>query len=173
MLKRTQITVLIAVWWIAQPLLEVRFYQRELQRGAFPVNADSIGIPIAAFVLGWLIVTPVIVWVVWWIACRAPHRFSWLEFDTSRPTWCVVWTVILPVFAIAELSGMIESIRTLYLLDVLMSGAGAASAMAARAALCARPSLATTPKPRDVKSSGLADRSKGQGHLKVLYRGDR
>jgi len=95
MVKRTRVGLLILAWWQAQPFSEAQFYLRELRRGAYPTDADSISIPIMSFVFGWLLLSPLTIWVVWWILRRGPDRFTWLAFDSSRPVWCALWTAAL------------------------------------------------------------------------------
>src|SRR5262245_3590244 len=109
MLTRIRAAVLTAGWWLAQPFAEARYYQQELQRGAYPPDADSIAIPIARFVFGWLIVSP--------------------------PS---VWTIALALFALSELWFVVRSIPGGYAVDIVTSLGGAVAALAARAALCAR-----------------------------------
>ena len=138
MLTAKRAAMVLAAWWLVVPFAETRFYQHELERGAYPTDADSIGIPIAASVFGWLLLTPLIAWIVWWLVWRgSPARFSWLAFDRGRMTWSIAWTIGLTCFAFAELWSASEATLRSYPLDVITSCAGAAAALAARAGLCA------------------------------------
>lgn len=56
--KRLALIMLAFVFYLLSPWLFWAYLEHELANGAFPVEADSIGIPYAGFVLVWILAFP-------------------------------------------------------------------------------------------------------------------
>jgi hypothetical protein len=138
-LHRAAAAILLAVWWVAQPLVEWEFYTTELHRGAYPVHADSIIIPIARFTIAWMLITPVVAWFLWQVFRRAPKWVSWTAFDRSRPVWSAIWTLLLAAFGISELEFAYRSTLRGHLEDVASGILAFVVAFSTRALICAAP----------------------------------
>jgi hypothetical protein len=52
---KSSLAVLAAVGYLFSPIVYISWLVLELNAGAFPVNGDSIGIPIAGFLFIWLV----------------------------------------------------------------------------------------------------------------------
>jgi hypothetical protein len=148
MLTRGRIAWALAFWWMPQPVAAWWFYHLELELGAYPIDADGIGIPILLFIAGWLVWTPLIVWLVWWIATRGSRGpLSWLAFDRAHAIWCGLWSLLLVVAALVQIRSTWASLRDGFISDVVFSLLGAVVLLAARAALCTPPQA---PAPESV-----------------------
>ncbi|SRR6266404_1566890 len=156
MLNRKAVALLVLAWWIANPFVEAMYYKTELGRGAYPPNADSIAIPIARFVLSWLLLTPLVAWTVWWVLRRAPGRFSWLAFDHGRRVWSATWSVAFGLFALSELQFALASTARNHPEDVMEALIAALAAMALRAGFCA-PRFEMAPTPSSHETTGKID----------------
>lgn len=136
MLTSKRVAVGLALWWLLVLVAEVQSYILELRRGAYPVDADSISIPIAAVVLGWLLASPFVAFLAWWLWRTPTVRFSWLALDRSRPIWCLVWSAVLGVLGLA---GLWHAATILYGApgNFAIAFAGGVLGLAARAGFCA------------------------------------
>jgi hypothetical protein len=90
-------TCLIAI----QPVFSYLHYSWNLKMGAYPTNADSIGIPIYDEFIGWLVFAPIALIGLWWAVWKAPGPRSIWEWNNKRPIWCIIWSVIFSLLAIA------------------------------------------------------------------------
>jgi hypothetical protein len=59
------LALLAAVLIATAPSVEANYYSIELGRGSYPTDADSIGLPIAQFTIGLLVVSPILLAVCW------------------------------------------------------------------------------------------------------------
>lgn len=50
-----------ALAYLASPFLFWQWLVSELEKGSFPVNADSIGIPLFGFIVLWVVAFPVVI----------------------------------------------------------------------------------------------------------------
>ena len=128
--------MLTAVWWLTLPLAEAAFYVEESRRGAYPPDADSIGIPIGQNVIGWLILSPLVIAVAALALRGAPPRVRWLAFDRTRPLRAGAWTLLLGALAGGELWTAVQGAATSHWADVANGALGVAAALALRAAGC-------------------------------------
>ena len=89
-------TLLVAL----QPAFSFLHYFWSLRMGAYPVNSDSIGIPIYNEFLSWLIVAPIALCGIWWAVWDyhdAKLIFGW---NRKRPTWSLFWTVLSTILIV-------------------------------------------------------------------------
>lgn len=78
--KRNLIGLAIS-FWFTTPFVEAIYYYTEQSRGAYPVDADSISIPIFQFLIGWLAVSPFVALFVWWSLRSYPGSVSFFTFN--------------------------------------------------------------------------------------------
>jgi hypothetical protein len=97
-MKRTA-WLLALVSILAQPLVEAVYYSTNLGRGAYPTDADSIGIPIFQFVFGWLLTLPVVIAFVWFALREYPGSVPLAAYNTARPIWSFLWSAVLLLLA--------------------------------------------------------------------------
>lgn len=67
--NRMSVAIIAAVLYLTAPLVEWFYYSIELARGSYPVNADSIGLPIGLFTIVWLIGLPLAAVLILLIFC--------------------------------------------------------------------------------------------------------
>jgi hypothetical protein len=53
--RKLTLWIFALLYLLVQPVVEAIYYITNQSRGAYPVNADSIAIPIFQFTFGWLI----------------------------------------------------------------------------------------------------------------------
>jgi hypothetical protein len=88
--------------YCATPLAVASYYLTELRRGAYPVEADSIGIPIFQSVVVLLTMTP-LVFIAGWMAVRNYRSSAVLwAWAPSRPVAAALWTTFLGAVALAQ-----------------------------------------------------------------------
>jgi hypothetical protein len=93
--SRKTVLVIAAVLFLTAPLVVAQYYYAELQRGSFPIEADSIGIPIFSFIVT-LIVTAPITWGVVCLCARCyPGAVSLSTWNGNRLGWSVFWTLAI------------------------------------------------------------------------------
>jgi hypothetical protein len=84
--------ILAAVLFLTAPLVVTRYYYVELEHGSFPIEADSIGIPIFSFVILTVVTAPLTWGVIWLCARRYPGAVSLVVWNVERPLWSALWT---------------------------------------------------------------------------------
>jgi hypothetical protein len=93
---------LAAVLYLTAPIVERFYYSTELARGSYPVNADSIGLPIGLFTIVWLIGLPVAAALIWFVLRSYPGSVSVFGFNAARPYWSAVWSLKLRVSCLSK-----------------------------------------------------------------------
>jgi hypothetical protein len=78
----------------SMPIVERIYYETNLRRGAYSPEADSIGIPIAQFMFGWVVTLPLFVAFTWFALREYPGNVSFLAFNGRRRVWSWVWSVL-------------------------------------------------------------------------------
>jgi hypothetical protein len=132
--KRT-VWLLAVVSILAEPIVEVVYYTTNLRRGAYPVNADSIAIPIYQFTFGWLVTLPVVLAFVWFVLRDYPGSVSFLAYNTERPVWSFLWSAVLLLLVASYVWFAVQSITRGFPLDV------AAALLSIYLLLCFRSSI--------------------------------
>lgn len=102
------------ILWVAQAWLMPRYFERMLHLGAYPVNADSIAIPIAGtyglVFFGGPFVGLFVWWVVWKPLTESP---GWTGWCRDRWGWSLCWSVIFGFF-------VFETVQSFF--DYILSG---------------------------------------------------
>ncbi len=133
-MKRT-VWLLALLSIFAQPFVEATYYAAALRRGAFPPEADSIGIPISQFVFGWLVSLPVVFLFIWFALREYPGSVPLAAHNTSRPVWSFLWSAFLLLLAASYTWFAFQSIRRGFPVDV------AAALLSIYLLLCLRSSV--------------------------------
>ena len=94
------VLALALLLFLSAPLAELSYYGSELASGAYPPEADSIGIPLFYFVVALLVTAPLTWGFVWLCVRRYPGRVSLLAWDRARPIRSAVWTVLIVAAAV-------------------------------------------------------------------------
>lgn len=94
--------------YCAGPFLDSAYYQIMAANGAYPSNADSIGIPIAFNFAGSLLLLPVVALILWWVLSRYPGATALWAWHRERPVASVTWTVVW----LLTLLGSLRSVRS-------------------------------------------------------------
>ncbi len=117
--RKAILWVLALVSLLAQPAIETVYYRTSLERGMYPTNADSIGIPIAQFFMAWIVALPLLVTFIWFALREYPGKVSFLAFNVNRPIWSSVWSALLGLAAASFIVFAAQSAVRLYPLDVV------------------------------------------------------
>lgn len=119
--KKINLILLSAAYWLAEPFVEYIFYTTELSRGSFPVDADSISIPIIQFTSGWVITAPFIGIFVWWSTRHYPGGVPVLGLNQKFPIFGAIFWLLTSLYIILELIFIVQSIIRIQPIDVLHS----------------------------------------------------
>lgn len=133
--NRISVIILAVALYLTAPLVEWFYYTTELERGSFPVEADSIGLPFGMFMFGWLVGAPVAALLIWLALRSYPGSVSLFSFNSERPYWSVFWSVLFAVPMFYDLFFAVESVYRLQPLDVVQA------LLAAYLLLCLRSSI--------------------------------
>lgn len=79
---------------ITQPVISVLHYSWNLHMGAYPVNADSIGIPIHYEIISWVVLAPIALCGLWWRVWKYPKARPVWGWNRQRPKWSLFWTIV-------------------------------------------------------------------------------
>ena len=123
--------------YCATPLAVASYYSTELRRGAYPVEADSIGIPIFQSVVLLLTITPVVVIGAWMPVRNYRPSASLWAWAPSRPLAATLWTTFLGALALAEMVLAIALAQTAHALLAIHALASAYMSLVLRASIVA------------------------------------
>jgi len=105
-----------------QPLFTVAHYGWNQEMGAYPVNADSIGIPISQELVAWIIFAPVALLGVWWALSKYPGPVSLLAWNRVRPVWSAFWSLCFGFLLFCVLTEVPFDLRWLNPFSLLNDG---------------------------------------------------
>lgn len=97
------VLVLAVTLFLTAPLVVARYFFTELQKGSFPPESDSIGIPIFHFAAALVATAPVTWGIVWFCVRNYPGSVSLHAWNAGRPIWSAIWTLVAVVAAVAFL----------------------------------------------------------------------
>jgi hypothetical protein len=115
--KRATMVCLMLGLYALRPLVDYIYYKWGLRMGAFPTNADSIGIPLSASWTGWLIGWPIILLFAVVVSCTYVGDLPFTFFDRARPIWSLLWTVLILILTIWMVLGATYNLRYLQIVD--------------------------------------------------------
>jgi hypothetical protein len=126
------VVLIAAVLFLTAPVVVVKYFYAELQRGSFPIEADAIGIPIFAFVVLQIVTAPISLGIVWLCVRRYRGAVSLLAWNRERQVWLFLWTFVCLALAALLLAAWSDFSRhpflalhaaaDIWLLVVLRSG---------------------------------------------------
>lgn len=119
--NRATVVVLAIVLYLTAPLVEWYYFNNELTRGSFPVNADSILLPISIFLTGWVVGAPVVALFLCYALQQYPGQVSLFSFNRARRYWSLIWSVILVAPIFYDVFFAVQSAYRLQPLDVLQA----------------------------------------------------
>jgi hypothetical protein len=107
--------LIFCVWlllWVGRLWLIPRYFERTLELGYYPPEADSITIPIMANGMLTVVLGPVYAIVLWLLLRRSPiERRSWLGWNHNRPIISLAWTILFGALAALIVQQLVEDIR--------------------------------------------------------------
>lgn len=80
--------------YLTAPIFEWVNLEHLLRSGKLSPNADSIGLGFAFFLFGWILGLPFVSAFTLWVLQEYPAQVSLFGFDSKRPIWGLVWTII-------------------------------------------------------------------------------
>lgn len=113
---KRQFALFAALLYLTAPLFNAAYDMIEDGRGAYPPNADSIGIDIYYFTIALVVLSPVYAAAVWLATRGYRGGVSLLAFDTRRPFWSSFWSLLLgslTLFALYDAAGKANRILPL------------------------------------------------------------
>lgn len=119
--SRASVIALALALYLTAPVVEWFYYTTELDRGSFPVDADSIGLPLGMFMVGWLVGAPLAALLIWLALRSYPGRVSLFSFNGERPYWSLLWSALFAVPMFYDLFFAVESVYNLQPLDVVQA----------------------------------------------------
>ncbi len=144
--SRWQFALLAAFLYVTAPVVEAVYYWVEDGRGAYPSNADSIGIPLYYFTIALLAFSPIYALIVWLATRSYQGGLSLLAFNVRRPSWCGFWSLLLVGLIAMNLYDAAEKAVRVLPLDVISDLAWS------YLLLCLRSSLAGIREQQSVRS---------------------
>ena len=116
-------------WWVlglcgtllilAQPQFSIAYYTWNLRRGAYPIYADSISIPIMEDYLTWTFWAPIALGALWWAVWKYSAPIPIGSWNSRRPIWSFAWTAIFSLLTLDALLSMPYELRWLNLPGIL------------------------------------------------------
>jgi len=134
---------LAAFLYVFAPVENIVFLRTQLDRGVFPVNADSIGIPIYWFTLMLIVLSPVYVLFAYAALRRYVGGVPLWAFDTSQWLRSTVWTLVYGGLVATAVYQVGYYIQLRMPLSVAVSVLWAYLLLCIRASLASRPPVAT------------------------------
>ncbi len=119
--QRISVIILAIVLYLTAPFVEWYFYMTELARGSFPPDADSIGIPLFQFTIGWVLGAPVAALLVWFALRDYPGAVSLFAFNQERPAWSAFWTLLFGYLIFQDVAFAVASVQKSQPLDAMQS----------------------------------------------------
>ncbi len=120
--NRMSVAALAAVLYLTAPVVEWFYYSTELTRGSYPVNADSISLPIGLFTIVWLIGLPLAAALIWFVLRSYPGSVPLFGFNVARPYWSAVWSALFAYLIFQDVFFCVQSVLRGHPLDVAQSG---------------------------------------------------
>ena len=117
--SRWHFASLAAFLYVTAPVVNAVYYWVEDGRGAYPSNADSIGIPIYYFAIALLVFSPIYAALVWLATRSYQGSLSLVAFNLRRPLWSGFWSLLLGGLVLVNLHDAAEKAIRVLPLDVV------------------------------------------------------
>jgi len=118
---RAALIALAVVLYLTAPIVEWFYFSNELGRGHYPVNADSIALPLGSFIIGWLIGSPVAVVLLWFSMRSYPGSVSLFGFNRARPYWSLGWSILFAFLVFEAVFFAMQSAVLVHPIDMIQS----------------------------------------------------
>ena len=105
--------------YVTAPIFEWLTLEDLLTSGKLPPNADSIGLEFAFFLFAWILGIPIVLAFIYWILWKYPAQVSLLGFNSQRPFWSYVWTLVFVFLAFDSLALVFVNLAENYFLGAL------------------------------------------------------
>src|SRR5260370_35709180 len=92
--KRWQYLLLVNLLWFLIIPTAILYYSRRLDEGAYPVDADSIGIPIVETAIAVFAAVPFLNILLWITSRQYPGSVSVVGYTGNRGRRYWIWTVL-------------------------------------------------------------------------------
>lgn len=116
--RKVTLAILAVIFWLAAPFVEAVFYAAEQSRGAYPVDSDSIAIPIFQFFTGWLVLSPFVAIFLWRVLRSYPGSVPFLAFNRKHPFLGVLYWVATMTWLISSFMFGLQSVLAAHWTDV-------------------------------------------------------
>jgi hypothetical protein len=121
--QRKRPLMLFAVLLIlSQPIFIPLHYLWNELAGAYPPDADSIGIPIFFGWIAWIIFAPVAFACSVWALARYPGSVWLFNWDYNRPGWSIGWSFVFLLLVMALGLEIFSDLRWVNLPSLLNDG---------------------------------------------------
>jgi hypothetical protein len=94
--------------FLASPFVVTFHYHTRWQRGDYPVNADSIGLPIIGYLI---LVLPVFLVLLCVGIRRFKGQVSLFSWNTQRWGWSLIWTLVFVFLSYQSAMMMIDAVQ--------------------------------------------------------------
>lgn len=78
------LSLLVIATFFLNLIVEWRNYRLDFLRGAFPADADSIGLPMGLYLIVWIAAIPFVLVALWSISKTNTDRLSILSYNSRR-----------------------------------------------------------------------------------------
>lgn len=125
------LSILLITYYVSNPILEWRNYQKNLLNGKYPVTEDSIGLPMGLYLITWSVGFLLVALFLLAIYKTSLEKLSLFSLNYSRPLLSILISVVV-IFFIAwdsffileqffetDLINLLHSILEIYLLMCL------------------------------------------------------
>jgi len=106
--KAWQLALVALIIYASAPLFAIAYYGEMLRKGAYPPDADSIGIPIYENNRAAIILAPVFCAILFIILWRYPGSVPLFAWNATRRVWSWVSTGLFAVLIAITAAGFIE-----------------------------------------------------------------
>ena len=103
--------ILFLSWWISWPFFMAYYFYDHLHRGDYPTNADSIGLPIGANLMAYVLLIPLVVVLLFRVKKRFRTKSKIWLLNYNRPF--LIASLLLTFGSLASLN-LILSVSLFY-----------------------------------------------------------
>jgi hypothetical protein len=121
-LRRGPLSWLTLLLILVQPIFSISHYFWNDMAGAYPINADSIGIPIFREIISWIFLAPVALIGAFWALTRHFHPIPLLKWNEHRPIWSSIWTGVFALLLLVVLGDIPFNLRWVNVPSLLNDG---------------------------------------------------
>ena len=117
--KKWKMILISVIGYLMWPISEYIWYSHAQKQGEFPVNADTISIPLFQSFFGWLLLLPFYGLVVWLSIRKYSGNINIFVWLKNKHLWTIFWTMFWSIIVIFEFSELFRSIGNTTYIDIL------------------------------------------------------